>query len=279
MFVLCAFLFFVFYALTTGGRREFINPILLCYLVYSSLGGRVKKVAVVAFALIFLVAGLGTIVGPIVLSGNLATVFERTDINYADWRALSELTYDNATQGLADSYIHYVGAQKASLWQFGFLTDIVNLPRDLFPSRLLGFQRTLHMYGDTTEYFTGQALEDVTTGAEPLGLHGYLLVNFGYIGMFAIFFLLGLFYKWIHFRFKPADPKDAVGWLVYWWVVLGFFVYFREGALILVLKSQLTWWVIIALLVHSRANRPASLRSMPARENIVNIDANQAQQT
>ena len=103
-------------------------------------------------------------------------------------------------------------------------------------------------------------------GGEPLGLHGYLLVNFGYVGMFVLFFLLGLFYKWLHDRLKPAEPKDAVGWLVYWWFVLGFFVYFRDGVLIFVLKEQLTWWVTIALLVHYRAKQPARLRSMSAIE-------------
>jgi hypothetical protein len=277
--LLCAFVFFVYYALSTGGRRAFIYPIILCYLVYSSVGGRVKKVAVAVFALIFVLAGLGTILGPIALSGNWSTVFDVLDINRADWRALFGMTYDNATQGLADSFIHFVGAQKADLWQFGFLTDIVELPRDFFPSRLFGFERSLHMYGETTEYFTGHALEEGVSGTEPLGLHGYLLVNFGYGGMFALFFLLGLFYKWIHTRFKPADPKDAVGWLVYWWVVLVFFVYFREGVLIFVLKAQLTSWVTIALLVYFQARQRASLRLSSAIDSFGSISTNQVSQT
>jgi hypothetical protein len=94
-----------------------------------------------------------------------------------------------------------------------------------------------------------------------------------------LFFLLGLFYKWIHVRLKPAEPKDAVGWLVYWWVALAFFVYFREGVLLFVIKEQLTWWVTIALLVHYQAKRPASLRSMSAIESIANVNANQIKQT
>jgi hypothetical protein len=279
LFLFCAFLVFVFFALTTGGRRSFIYPITICYLVYSSMGGHLRKMFVVVLLLISIIAGLGTIIGPIVVSGSWSTVFELADINDANWRGLSELAYDNATQGLADSYIHFVGAQKASLWQFGFLTDIVNLPRDFFPSRLLGFQRTLHMYGDTTEYFTGQALEDVTGGGEPLGLHGYLLVNFGYAGMFVMFFFLGLFYKWIHNHFKPAESKDAVGWLVYWWVVLAFFVYFREGVLLLVIKEQLTWWAIIALLLRYRAKQRAAPRLRATSGNIRSFSNPEAQQT
>ena len=90
------------------------------------------------------------------------------------------------------------------------------------------------------------------SGEETLGLHGYLLVNFGYVGMFTLFFVLGLFYNGPENCFKPTESKDAVGWLVYWWVILAFFVYFRDGVLILVIKQQLTWWVTIALLAHFR---------------------------
>jgi hypothetical protein len=279
VFLVCAFVFFVYYALSTAGRRELIYPILLCYLVYSSVGARVKKVAVLAFAVIFVIAGLGAMIVALDPVDNVPALVGIALNSDANWWTLSTLAYDNATQGLADSFIHFVGAQKADLWQFGFLTDIVNLPRDFFPSRLFGFERGLHMYGETTEYFTGNALVDSVSGTEPLGLHGYLLVNFGYGGMFVLFFLLGLFYKWIHTRFKPADPKDAVGWLVYWWIVLAFFVYFREGVLIFVFKAQLTWWVTIALLVHYVAKQRVSLRSSPANDSFGSISTNQVGQT
>jgi hypothetical protein len=266
LFLLCTFVFFVYYALSTGGRRPFIYPLIICYLVYLSVGGRVKKVAVAAFVVIFAIAGLGSMLGALDTVENVPALVELARDNIENRWVLVEIAYDNATQGLADSFIHYVGAQKASLWQFGFMTDIVNLPRDFFPSRILGFERAMHMYGDTTEYFTGQAFDEDMPGGEPLGLHGYLLVNFGYVGMFVLFFLFGRFYKWIHDRFKPAEPHDAVGWLVYWWIVLGFFVYFRDGVLIFVLKEQLTWWITIALLVHYRRKQPARLGSMSAIE-------------
>jgi hypothetical protein len=268
VFLFCAFVFFVYYALSTGGRRTFIYPIILCYLVYSSVGGRVKKVAVLAFALIFVFAGLGSMIGAMDPVENAPALVELVRNNDANWPALFAIAYDNAAQGLGDSFIHFVGAQKAALWQFGFLTDIAELPRDFLPSQLFGFERGRGMYGGVTEFFLGHELEEGLSGIEPLGLHGYLLVNFGYVGMFALFFFLGQFYKWIHIRFKPAEPKDAVGWLVYWWVVLAFFIYFRDGVLGMVLKTQLTWWVTIALLVHFQAKQPASLRSISAIHSI-----------
>ncbi len=123
------------------------------------------------------------------------------------------------------------------------------------------------MDGEVSEYFQGHPLEEDVTGEDTLGIHGYLLVNFGYVGMFALFFLLGLFYKWIHNRFEPVSPKDAVGWLVYWWVVLGFFVYFRDGVLLFVIKQQLTWWVTIALLWYFQSNQAVILRSSSAMES------------
>jgi len=261
VFLLSAFLFFVYYGLTTGGRRPFIYPILLCFLVYWSVGRKMKKAGVAVLALVFIIAGLGSILGPIILSGNLSTAFDIVNVNRADWPALFEIAYDNATAGVADSYIHFAAAQKATLWQFGFLTDIVNLPRDFFPSRLFGFSRTRNFLGDTSEFILGHPLEEGTTGEEPLGLHGYLLVNFGYAGMLTLFFCLGMFYRWIHIRFKPTDPKDAVGWLIYWWLVLGFFIYLRDGLLIFVLKEQITWWILTALLLHHRVRRIA----MPAQ--------------
>ncbi len=275
VFLFCACVFFVFYALSTGGRRPFIYPILLCYLVYASAGGRVKKVTVVAFALIFVIAGLGSMIGAMDPIENAPTLLQIARDNDANQWALLELAYDNASQGLADSFIHYVGVQKASLWQFGFLTDIVNLPRDFFPSQLFGFKRTRHMYGQVSEYFLGHAFYDDDPFGEVLGLHGYLLVNFGYMGMFALFFVLGLFYKWIHIRVKPAEPEDAVGWLVYWWVVLAFFVYFRDGVLLFVLKEQLTWWVTIALLVHYQAKQ----RSSSTIKSFASISTNQVRRT
>jgi len=263
VYLFCALLFFVYYALSTAGRRPFIYPIFLCFLVYWSMGTKIKKPAVAALALVFVIAGLGTILGPIILSGHLSTAFDVYQSSQIGWRGLLEIAYFNTLQGLGDSYIHFVGMQKASLWQFGFLSDIVNLPQDVLPSRLLGFQRNWDLSNQINDFFGIQLPEgpqgEPLGGGEPLSLHGYLLVNFGYVGMFVLFFVLGWFYKWVHIRFKPANPKDAVAWLIYWWVVLGFFVYFRDGSLLFVVKDQLTWWLITALLLYYRANRQVTI--------------------
>jgi hypothetical protein len=255
VFLFCASLLFVYYALSTGGRRPFIYPILLCYLIYASLGGRSTKVSVAVLLLVFVIAGLGSLF--VSDWWALSGVAVRAGV---DGRVLTEVAYDNALQGLADSYIHFVAAQKASLWQFGFLTDIASLPRDFLPSQLFGFERSPDFADAINEFILGYRLPDSFSGGETLGLHGYLLVNFGYPGMFALFFVLGLIYKWFHVRLKPTDPDDTVRWLIYWWFVLAFFVYFREGMLIFVLKTQLTWWLTTALLLYYRGKHAPILK-------------------
>jgi hypothetical protein len=125
----------------------------------------------------------------------------------------------------------------------------------------------------------GHPLEEDVTGEVPLGLHGYLLVNFGYVGMFVLFFLLGRFYKWIDGRLKPVQPNDPVGWLVYWWVALVFFVYFREAILTFVIKMQITWWVTILLLGYFRSKQAAGLKPSAAIKGLSGFGADQVSQT
>lgn len=264
VFLVCAFVFFAFYALTTAGRRPFIYPILSCFLVYWSVEKRVlKKTLLLAFVLIFVIAGIGTMLGTIGPVENPRALLELT---YND-PALLGIVYYGAMQGMGDSFMHFVAAQNANLWQFGFLTDIVNLPRDFLPSRLLGFERNQQVYDDINEFMLGYRIPEGFTGGELLGLHGYLLVDFGYVGMFAWFFVFGLLYKWMHARFMPAEPKDAVGWLIYWWLVLGFFAYFREGFLGFVLKDQLTWWITTALLFsyHKKQLQRTHAETLPVK--------------
>jgi hypothetical protein len=268
VFLFCTFVFFVYYAASTGGRRPFIYPVILCYLVALCVGLRLKKWPVAALALIFVFAGLGSLISVMGTVDNLPGLVElaTTDKN-ASWSALTELAYHNASQGLSDTYISYVASQKASLWQFGFLTDIGDLPRDLLPSQIFGFTRGRNdMLGQTSEYMLGHPLDESVTGEVPLGLHGYLLVNFGYVGMFALFFLLGRFYRWVQLRLTPAERTDAVGWLVYWWVFLAFFMYFREGVLFFLIKMQITWWLTILLLRYFQANTATASVSSSAVE-------------
>ena len=281
LFLLFTFVFFVYYAASTGGRRPFIYPVIVCYLVALSVGMRVKKWAVVALALIFVFAGLGSLISVIGSAGSLPALVELTTIDEnASWPALLALAWDNTSQGLSDTYMSYVASQKASLWQFGFLTDVSDLPRELLPSQILGFTRGRNdMLGQTSEYMLGHPLEEDVTGEVPLGLHGYLLVNFGYVGMFVLFFLLGRFYKWIDGRLKPVQPNDPVGWLVYWWVALVFFVYFREAILTFVIKMQITWWVTILLLGYFRSKQAAGLKPSAAIKGLGGFGADQVSQT
>jgi hypothetical protein len=281
LFLLFTFVFFVYYAASTGGRRPFIYPVIVCYLVALSVGMRVKKWAVVALAVIFVFAGLGSLISVIGSAGSLPGLVELTTIDEnASWPALLALAWDNTSQGLSDTYMSYVAAQKASLWQFGFLTDVSDLPRELLPSQILGFTRGRNdMLGQTSEYMLGHPLEEDVTGEVPLGLHGYLLVNFGYVGMFVLFFLLGRFYKWIDGRLKPVQPNDPVGWLVYWWVALVFFVYFREAILTFVIKMQITWWVTILLLGYFRSKQAAGLKPSAAIKGLSGFGADQVSQT
>ena len=115
--------------------------------------------------------------------------------------------YLNTIQGLADTFMHFVGMQHARLWQFGFLADIAEIPLEFVPSSLLGFERGRGFFGDTSEFFLGHPLTHGLSGEEPPGLHGYLLVNFGYIGMFLLFFLLGLIYKVLDNVLRPARSE------------------------------------------------------------------------
>jgi len=281
LFLLFTFVFFVYYAASTGGRRPFIYPVIVCYLVALSVGMRVKKWAVIALAVIFVFAGLGSLISVIGSAGSLPGLVELTTIDEnASWPALLTLAWDNTSQGLSDTYMSYVASQKASLWQFGFLTDVSDLPRELLPSQILGFTRGRNdMLGRTSEYMLGHPLDEDVTGEVPLGLHGYLLVNFGYVGMFVLFFLLGRFYKWIDGRLKPVEPNDPVGWLVYWWVALVFFVYFREAILTFVIKMQITWWLTILLLGYFRSKQAAGLEPTAAIKGLGGFGADQVSQT
>jgi len=105
--------------------------------------------------------------------------------------------YRRTIQGLGDSFMHFVAAQHAALWQFGFLRDIAELPLQFVPSQLMGFERPRGMFAETSEFILGRPLEPGLSGEEPLGLHGYILVNFSYFGMLVIFGLLGVCYRFL----------------------------------------------------------------------------------
>jgi len=232
---------FFYYALAAAGRREFIYPVLLYYLVSASAGHRIglKGAAVVMLVLLAGLVSTSLAISALLGVDRIAP--------YAD--EVLGVAYLNTVQGIADSFIHFVGMQHAPLWEFGFLTDLVELPLQLVPSRLFEFDRGRGMFGETTRFLLGEGLADDLSGEEAPGLHGYLLVNFGYPGMFLLFFFLGAAYRWLHNVFEPAERTDAVGWLFYWWVFFGFLVLFREGVIALVIKQHASWWLAIGLLM------------------------------
>lgn len=239
---------FIYYALSTAGRREFLYPVLLYVLVSLSAGRRFGWKTLTAVVLLFIL-GLAWI--PLAMSALLG-------IDAVMSYEVLEIAYLNTVQGIADTYIHFVGMQHADLWQFGFLSDIVELPLQLVPSRLLDFDRGRGMFGETSRFFLGEDLAANLSGEEPPGLHGYLLVNFGYFGMFLLFFVWGVAYRWLHNMFRPTERADALAWLIYWWVFCGFLVLFREGVLALVVKQHASWWLAIVLLMLTR-RRPIRL--------------------
>lgn len=267
---------FVYYALSTYGRREFLYPFIICLMVWA-FAGRQRLWAGLGW--LMMLAALWFVVHSVVIPSSLLSSFTQPAASQpaASQPAASQPVsvdvyelYLKTVQGLNDSFIHFVAAEHAELWQFGFLTDIREIPMKFLPSQLLGFERPPGMLGETSEFILGRPLEPGLSGEEPLGLHGYLLVNFSYAGMFLIFFLMGMGYRVIDTALRPAQGGSALGWLMFLWVVVGALEFLREGVLIFVLKPRFSWWLAIGILLwfacrrQSRAH-PAGLKSIPQR--------------
>lgn len=238
---------FVFYALSTYGRREFWYLVIICSLVtfVTGNGFKFRQPALFVFGFVLWFA-------PLTLNSFEAFAPVTNVANAAIVTSYFKYVYLNTIQGLADTFMHFVGMQHASLWQFGFLADIAEIPLEFVPSSLFGFERSRGFFGDISEFFLGHPLARGLSGEELPGLHGYLLVNFGYIGMFLLFFLLGLIYKVLDNVLRPVRSNDAVAWLIYWWVFFMFLEFVREGALILELKPRASWWLAIGLLIYAK---------------------------
>lgn len=247
---------FVFYALSTNGRREFWYLVILCSLVSFVAGNGFKfrqlALFIFGFVLWFVPITFNSFEAFAPVSDVPVTNSDVPVTNAAIATSYFEYVYLNTIQGLADTFMHFVGMQHASLWQFGFLADIAEIPLEFVPSSLFGFERGRGFFGDTSEFFLGHPLAQGLSGEEPPGLHGYLLVNFGYAGMFLLFLLLGLTSKVLDNVLRPVRRNDAVAWLIYLWMVFLFLEFFREGALILALKPRASWWLAIGLLIYAK---------------------------
>ena len=231
---------FVYYALSTYGRREFLYLFIICLLVWV-LAGRYRKWGGLTWLLVLY--GLWFVLYSIWIPASVQPASVQPATEFL-WNA-----YLRTTQGLADSFMHFVAAQHATLWQFGFLSDLWEIPAQFLPSQVLGFERSRGMFGETSEFILGRPLEEGLSGEEPLGLHGYLLVNFSYIGMFLIFYLMGAGYRFIDTVLRPDGSGFALSWLMFFWATIGALEFLREGVLILILKPRLSWWLAMGILI------------------------------
>lgn len=245
-------LVFIYYALSTYGRREFLYPLIICLIVWALAGQR----------------RLWGALGWLILLGMLwfafysfyipaQTAVAQTAVAQTAAEFLRD-AYFRTIQGLGDSFMHFVAAEHATLWQFGFLRDLWEIPAQLLPSQVLGFDRPRGMFGETSAFILGRPLEQGLSGEEPLGLHGYLLVNFSYPGMFLLFYLMGIGYRALDAVLRPAKGGSALNWLMFMWATVGALEFFREGVLILVLKPRFSWWLAIGILLWFGYRRVAS---------------------
>lgn len=233
---------FVYYALSTYGRREFLYPMIVCFVIWGLAGSRRWW------------GGLGWLMSLSVLwFVAYSFVIPSAARSVAAQSAAFFLNeaYFKIIQGLGDSFMHLVAAQHAELWQFGFLADLGEIPLQFLPSQALGFERPRGMFGETSEFILGRPLEPGLSGEEPLGLHGYLLVNFSYIGMFIVFYLMGVGYRALDAVLRPPEGGSAVSWLIFVWAIIGVLEFLRDGVLILVLKPRFSWWLTTGILLWS----------------------------
>lgn len=237
---------YVFYALSTYGRREFLYPLAICFVIWV-VGGQRRSWPKLGWLAILSVVWFW------LYSFVIPTATQPFEAQPAADFLVS--AYFRTVQGLGDTFIHFVAAQHAELWQFGFLSDLVELPAQFLPSKLLDFERGRGMFGETSAFILGHPLAQGLSGEEPLGLHGYLLVNFGYPGLFVLFCLAGIAYRRLDHVLRPARGDSALAWLVFMWVVIGALEFLREGALALILKPRFSWWLAIGILLWYKAGR------------------------
>lgn len=235
----------------TNGRRDFYYPMITCVLcvLLSKVWTKIRQPR-------FLI-GCGSLAVSIIIWSVLARKgssaynqvilgFQIKDPQFSSPVArYLYFSYVNTIQGIGDSFMHFVAMQNAGLWRFGFLQDLIELPLQFVPSRLLGFERGRGVLGETSEFILGHRLAEGTTGEEPPGLHGYLLINFGYVGLFVLFMVFGLIYRRVTKRLLPKDNQTPGSWLPYIFVLMLGLEFLRDGFLVFLLKSRLSWILII----------------------------------
>ena len=241
---------FVYYALSTYSRREFMYPMIICLIIWVLARQPRKWTGLIFLMVLTIIWFVSYSIIPAAWTAFQTGVDETVTATETTLAFVSG-AYIRTLQGLGDSFMHFVAAQQANLWQFGFLADIWELPLQFVPSRLLGFERPRGMFGETSEFILGRPLESGLAGEEPLGLHGYLLVNFSYPGMFLAFYLMGIGYRFLNTILRPDRGGSALSWLMFVWVIVGTLEFLREGVLILILKPRFSWWLAMSILLWS----------------------------
>ena len=239
---------FIFYALSTWGRREFLYPVFMLFIV-ASISGNLKP-KIITNLLLMVVIWWG-------LSFDSSTSFLHSQEIATQEIATQEIAfiylktvYFQTLQGIGDSFMHFIAMENADLWQFGFSTDLLELPYQFLPSRLLGFERADVMRDEITVYMLGHQLELGHSGEEPPGLHGYIITNFSHYGLYVFFFIFGAIFNRLHQIIQPMRKSDMVGQLVYIMAFVMVFEFMREGSLALVLKSRLSWMIMILFIIN-----------------------------
>ena len=171
-----------------------------------------------------------------------------------DWLGPLQAAYQVTVQILGDGYIHWVGTSTVPVGKMGFFEDLANLPSKFLPSRLLGFERSRDILGDTSTLFNGIDLRGFAAPGEdePPGFFGYFFLNLGLAGVILGAFAYGLVAGLITRLLSPSDPRKSVAWLMYWWVAFAWCGFLRDGYLEFILKERLAWWIALGLLLMHR---------------------------
>src|SRR5882672_6834748 len=248
IFALYAVVAVLCYVAASGRRDLLIVPLLMLF-VHANVRRRLPARWLVLLGLFGFVL---LSYAPPLMFGLAYGDFDRTF--GGDWLSPLKVAYQVTVQILGDGYIHWVGMSTVPVGKMGFFEDLANLPLKLLPSRLLGFERSRDLMGDTSTLFNGIDLRAFAAPGddEPPGFFGYFYVNLGLTGVVAGALMFGLVAGLINRLLSPSDHRRAVAWLIYWWVALAWCSFLRDGYLEFLVKERFTWWIALGLLLMYR---------------------------
>lgn len=236
---------FAYQAASTAGRRDILYPMMICCSALYFSGYRKKEGFLVLFGIALVWWWLSRMSSSAYLDAVSSSSLSSSVLDFVG-RYSKNVALD-AIRGVGDSFMHFVAMQRAEVGQFGFMRDWVELPFEFLPTRLLDIDRGRGVMGEITSYMLGQELSPGLSGEEPPGLHGYALVNFGFIGTVFFFFAFGGLVRWIDERFHPRIQGAPVKWLIYLLIMWLLLEYMREGVISLVLKPRISWIALVVV--------------------------------